>query len=108
MLYCMTGFAHPTKFSPAQINNNLPESLVSWCLAQTLTVGVSYTLVYMCVCVCRLSTEIILVPSHRDIHHQPVYPQPPYVIKKDDSSVGVLDNFPWLCSVITTPDDDMC
>ncbi|KAK3913841.1 DNA polymerase alpha subunit B [Frankliniella fusca] len=27
-------------------------------------------------------TEVVLVPSSRDVHHQPVYPTPPYVIRK--------------------------
>ena len=39
---------------------------------------------YVCVCMyvslhISFSTQVIMVPSQRDVHHAPVYPQPPFV-----------------------------
>ncbi|XP_034250345.1 DNA polymerase alpha subunit B isoform X2 [Thrips palmi] len=35
-------------------------------------------------------TEVILVPSSRDVHHQPVYPTPPYVLRKSYPRLHLL------------------
>lgn len=48
-------------------------------------------LILLWVCVCfRCHTEVILVPSSRDVHHQPVYPTPPYVLRKSYPHLHLL------------------
>lgn len=38
----------------------------------------------------RCHTEVILIPSSRDVHHQPVYPTPPYVLRKSYPHLHLL------------------
>ena len=33
----------------------------------------------------------MFVPSNRDVHHDPIYPQPPYNLQKDDRVYFVSD-----------------
>lgn len=38
---------------------------------------------FLCVLLpCSCHTEVVLVSSSRDVHHQPVYPTPPYILRK--------------------------
>jgi len=39
--------------------------------------------------VSKLPTQLIIVPSHRDAHHEPIYPQPPFTMPT--SSIGDSD-----------------
>ena len=45
----------------------------------------------------RLATSIVFVPSLRDIHHDYVYPQPPYTCtgKYEDMKVNNNSVDPW-------------
>lgn len=35
-------------------------------------------------------TEVILIPSSRDVHHQPVYPTPPYLLRKSHPNLHLM------------------
>ena len=49
-----------------------------WILyTHSLTIGLMFVYMY----VFRLSSTVVFVPSHRDVHHDFVYPQPPFSTK---------------------------
>ncbi|XP_050404737.1 DNA polymerase alpha subunit B isoform X1 [Patella vulgata] len=40
----------------------------------------------------RINCEVIIIPSYRDIHHDSVYPQPPYIVDQLKSHVHLMSD----------------
>ena len=53
----------------------------------------------------RCNTQLVFIPSQRDLHHHPVYPQPPYNIKIATKDLSQVNNITYLI-YLTLHDDD--
>ena len=45
----------------------------------------------VCFLLVRLATTVVFVPSHRDVHHDFVYPQPPFSSKVNTAEFNVAE-----------------